>query len=183
MRPRVLVALLAIAALAGCATQPAAPVAPTQAEWDAVTAADYTCTKAETVSASFEAVAAAPQAYADRCVRLRALFASGALYRDAGSLTAARPPGHPHDGMIGVTVKDAKLLAGLASHPQFVTASGRLRACAERARRLQDLADRARAAAKPGDAAVPDAVPDGFCRDGGTALYVTAIDAIPTAMD
>ncbi len=183
MNRRATLSFLLAAALASCTTPTAAPVAPTQAEWDAITANDYTCTKSETVAASFEAVLAAPQAYADKCLRLRALFAKGALYRDAGSLATARPPGHPHDGMIGVAAKDAKLLAGLSTHPQFVTASGRLRSCAERARRLQDLADRATAAAKPGDAAAPVSTLDGFCRDGGVALYVTAIDAIPTAMD
>ena len=177
-------ALLFTLALAACATKPAPSVAPTQAEWDAVSAADYTCGTGEFVSPSFETVMSAPQAYVEKCVRLRALLSGNTLYRDATRLKAARPLGHEQDGMIGVYAKDAKLLAALASHPQFVTASGRLRSCAERLRKMQSLAERAATAQKSGTDAIPVHPIDGFCKaGGGPALYLTAIAPIPTAMD
>jgi len=161
-------ALLVAATLAACTTK---PTAPTQAEWDAVSAADFNCQPGSFVDADLDSVLHAPASYYEKCVRIRGLLSPIVLTKNAISSAG-----------IGIYAKDDKLLAAVATHSQFAFVSGRLRSCADRAARLQALAARASQAGAPvsGDRAALS----GFCKlNPGPALYVNEIIVIPTAMD
>ena len=119
-------ALLVAATLAACTTK---PTAPTQAEWDAVSAADFNCQPGSFVDADLDSVLHAPASYYEKCVRIRGLLSPIVLTKNAISSAG-----------IGIYAKDDKLLAAVATHSQFAFVSGRLRSCADRAARLQALA-------------------------------------------
>ena len=168
MRPRAAALLFALA-LAACATKPPPPVVPTQAEWDAVSAPDFTCKPGQFADVELHILLVAPTAYYDKCVRVRGLLSPKLLTENAMSSNA-----------VGIYAKEDKLLAGVATHSQFAFVSGRLRSCAGRAAKLQALAARAALAG----ATPPPSPLMGFCRvNAGPALFVNRVELSPTAMD
>jgi hypothetical protein len=175
MRPRAAALLFALA-LAACATKPPLPpVAPTQAQWYAVSAPDFTCKPGQFANVELQDLLAAPTPYYDKCVRVRGLLSPQLLTLNAFSSNA-----------IGIYAKDVKTLAGVATHSQFAFVSGRLRSCGARAAQLQALTAQAALAAAhdlgAGVAAPPTL--SGFCRlNPGPALYLNRVELIPTAMD
>jgi hypothetical protein len=179
MKRRVAAALFCATILAGCATRPEGPVAPTQAEWDAISAADYTCAPSEFTDVAFDAVAASPDRYYEKCIRLRALLSGVALLRDASSLKT------PNAFALGIYPRDDKTLAN--PRPQFAIVEGRLRSCGERLRRLTELDQRTQATApKPGPGPIQIHLPPmlgGFCHTGGAAVWANDVTVLPTAMD
>ncbi|HEX4302161.1 MAG TPA: hypothetical protein VHZ78_05180 [Rhizomicrobium sp.] len=182
--------LLLAAALAGCATKtpPPLPAAPTQAEWAAIPAEDYTCKPSEFIDTDFATIAKAPAPYFEKCIRVRAFFDGRTLYRDATDRNTQRPDGHDFEGVVGVNAKEQKIVAGFPAHPQFVVVSGRLRSCAVRDDRYGALADRANAIAalSPHNGIVTTIFPtlSGFCHySRGPVLFAVRIDVISTAMD
>jgi hypothetical protein len=179
MKLRVAAALFSAAVLAGCATSPPAPIAPTQAEWDAVSAADYTCAPSEFADVAFDTIAASPDLYYEKCIRLRALISGVALLRDASSLKT------PNAFALGIYPRDDKTLAN--TRPQFAIVEGRLRSCGERLRKLTALDQRAQATApKPDPGTIQIHLPPtlgGFCHYGGAAVWANQVTVLPTAMD
>lgn len=167
--------LLFTLALAACATKPPLSVAPTQAEWNAVAAPDFTCKPGQFANVELQDLLAAPTPYYDKCVRVRGLLSPQLLTLNAFSSNA-----------IGIYAKDVKTLAGVATHSQFAFVSGRLRSCGARAAQLQALTAREAQAAAHDLAAGVAAPPalSGFCRlNPGPALYLNRVELMPTAMD
>lgn len=177
MKPHALASLLLGATLAACTTKPAPPVPPTEAEWHAIFADDYTCTPANSTNVDFRSVATSSNSYLDKCIRVRALLKRADLFENA-----AAPPGTG----IRLTLEDMKSLMALATHPQFVVVAGRLRSCAARKARIDAFMKRVEVSGWP---APSDGSPGGgavniiLTRCEGLGLYATTVDVIPTAMD
>ena len=143
MNLRTATTLLFTLALAACATKAPLPIAPTQAERDAVFADDYTCTRDQSAAVDFDTVVKTPERYYNKCIRLRALITGMEIVRDANSLKDSS------DGIeaIGLYPKDEKVLAlSSIERPQFAEVVGRLRSCDERSEILSSLNARAQAA-------------------------------------
>lgn len=173
MNRRALAVLTLALALAACATKTPAPVAPTAADWAALAAGDYTCKPKEYVTVDF-AVVAAPQAFYDKCVRVRALLKDRRLYRNAAALG--------HEAGVALFVRDDA--PAMDAHAQFVMVSGRLRSCTIRNGQIRDLLARTPHVYLPLAAGGPITVVRLPCDDrDGPALFATEVMAMPTAMD
>ncbi len=154
--------------LSACAAPPVAVPPPSPAELLAdAQAQDFTCPRTGAVAVDFAKIAAAPQQYTDKCVRLRGLAKWHALYLDASTMAPAKTAANAH-AAIGLYWMNDDGLRRLDGAPQFVEIVGRVRACDARNKLMQ--------AAGATDSA-------GSCQTGAIAIFVVQYRIFPTAMD
>lgn len=161
---------LVLALLAACgtaATQTSVPDHSAEiAALNAYFAADFSCTRATSDDIGLKLLNVQPDHYMDKCIRLPAFTDSVALYVNAAGMKPIK------DSPAGLVWKSDDAAKHLKLGPSFVTITGRLRDCAVHSARAE------RAAAL--NITVP---PASACKTSATAIFISEVQVVPTAMD
>ncbi|GEM_PF-2434094 len=129
-------------------------------------AADFSCTRAMSEDIDLKPLNAAADRYMEKCIRLDAFTDGTALYVNAKGMKPIK------DSTAGLIWKNDDAAKHLKLGPSFVTITGRLRDCAVH----NAKAERAVALNMP----VPAAA---VCKTSATAIFISDVLVIPTAMD
>jgi hypothetical protein len=156
-------------ALCACSHETAvAPVPPPtpQEILAKASADDFTCTRALGADVTFAKLESTPDAFADKCVKIKGLATARYLFRDGAAIQAQKSLPLPAT-TIGVFWKDEAAAKKLDAGAQCVELIGRIRKCDARVTLLHN-------------AGVSDA---GACTGVPIAIFVSQSHIYPTAMD
>lgn len=161
---------LALVALAGCGTTAIQTAAPDHsaeiASLKAYFAEDFSCTRANSEDSGLKLLNVMPERYKDKCIKLDAFTDATYLYVSAAGMKPIK------DSPAGLVWKSDDAAKHLKLGPSFVTITGRLRDCASH----NAKADRAAALNLPVPAATA-------CKTNATAIFISDVQVVPTAMD
>ena len=175
--PRI-AACLALMALAGCGTTTATQTSPADHSAEiaanaAYFAADFSCTRATSEDIGMKLLNVEPARYMDKCIRLNAFTDSAALYVDASGMKPVKASN------AGLYWKNDDTAKHLKLGPSFVTIVGRFRDCAKHNAMTREAALLTSA---PGAVPAEPAIL-GACKTAATAIFISEVQVVPTAMD
>ena len=162
-------------ALGACATQSAAPPdnSAARAANAAYFAGDFDYAKADAEQIDLKLLNAATAAYMEKCIRFEAFTDGSAFYVNAAQMKPIKA------STTGLYWKDDDTARHLKLGPSFVIVTGRLRDCA---RHNAMTAEAARLQTAPGAVPAEPAI-IGACKTAATAIFISDVEVVPTAMD
>jgi hypothetical protein len=127
---------------------------------------DFTCTRALAADVTFAKLESTPDAFTDKCVKIKGLATARYLFRDGAAIQAQKSMPQPAT-TIGIFWKDEAAAKKLDAGAQFVELVGRVRKCDARVALLHN-------------AGILDAE---SCAGVPIAIFASQSHIYPTAMD
>ncbi len=129
-------------------------------------AADFSCTRVNAEDSGLKLLNVMPERYMDKCIKLNAFTDGVFLYVNAAGMKPIK------DSPAALVWKSDGTANHLKLGPSFVTITGRLRDCAKHNSRTP-----------PAAALSVPATPAVGCKTSATAIFISDVQVIPTAMD